>query len=62
MSDPAVAELAAIKRLVILLLVKLGSDSAEVAGALGVDGSVVRRLVPTGGVKKIGLLSKESKP
>ncbi len=62
MSDPAVAELVAIKRLIILLLVKLGSDSAEVAGALGVDGSVVRRLVPTGAVKKIVPSAKESKP
>ena len=62
MSDPAVAELAAIKRLIILLLVKLGSDSAEVAGALGVDGSVVRRLVPTDAVTKVVPLAKESKP
>jgi hypothetical protein len=55
MNDDAVAELEAIKRLMILLLVKLGSDSKEIAGALGVDGSVVRRLVPTRSVKKISL-------
>ncbi len=59
MTDPMVQELQAIKRLLILLLVKLGSDSKEVAGAMGVDGSVVRRMVPTGAVKKIPLQPKE---
>ena len=59
MTDPAVKELEAIKRLLIVLLVKLGSDSSEVAKALGVDGSVVRRLVPTGAIKKIPLGKEE---
>ena len=58
MNDAATQELEAIKRLMILLFVKIGSDSKEVAGALGVDGSVVRRLVPTGAIKKISLGEK----
>ncbi len=56
MSDAAQKELEGIKRLLILLLVKLGATSQEIGGALKVDGSAVRRLVPTGKVKKIELL------
>jgi hypothetical protein len=37
----------------ILLLLKLGSNSEEIAGALAVDPSVVRRLVPGAKVKKL---------
>jgi hypothetical protein len=60
-TDDALQDLESIKRLLILLLIKLGSDSTEIAGALGVDGSVVRRLVPTRSVKKI-VLSKDAEP
>lgn len=53
MSDPAQKELEAIKRLLILLLVKLGASSEEIGGALKVHHSRVRQLVATGKVKKI---------
>ena len=42
-----------VKRLLILLLLKLGSTSEEVALALQVDSSVVRRMMPGSKVKKI---------
>ena len=42
-----------IKRLLILLLMKLGSTSEEIAMALQVDASVIRRAIPGRKVKKI---------
>jgi hypothetical protein len=42
-----------IKRLLILLLLKLGSNSEEVALALQVDSSAVRRMLPGRQIKKI---------
>ena len=42
-----------IKRLLVLLLLKLGSTSDEIALALEVDSSVVRRMIPARQVKKI---------
>ena len=59
MNEDAVKELDNVKRLLILLLIKLGSDSQEIAGALGVDSSVVRRLVPSGKVRRIAMLGRE---
>ena len=42
-----------LKRLLILLLMKLGSTSEEIAVALQVDPSLIRRTIPTRRVKKI---------
>jgi predicted transcriptional regulator len=42
-----------VKRLLILLLMKLGATSEEIALALQVDSSVVRRMLPGRKVKKI---------
>jgi len=42
-----------IKRLPVLLLTKLGSPSEEIALALQIDSSAVRRLIPGRKVKKI---------
>jgi hypothetical protein len=42
-----------IKRLLVLLLLKLGSTSDEIALALQVDSSVVRRMIPARQVNKI---------
>ena len=42
-----------IKRLLVLLLMKLGSSSEEIAPALSVDSSAVRKLIPGRKVKKI---------
>jgi len=53
MADPITRELEAVKKLLILLLLKFGSTSQEIGGALGVDSSAVRRLVPARGVKKL---------
>jgi hypothetical protein len=55
MYDKDARDLESIKRLLILLLVKLGSSSAEIGGALGIDESVVRRLVPARKVKKFAI-------
>jgi hypothetical protein len=52
MSDEG-KELNDIKRLLVLLLLKLGSTSDEIALALQVDASVVRRMIPGRQVKKI---------
>ena len=41
-----------IKRLLILLLLKLGSSSEELGLALGVDSSVVRKMIPARSIKK----------
>lgn len=42
-----------IKRLLILLLIKLDSNSEEIATALQVDSSVVRRMIPSRQIKRI---------
>jgi hypothetical protein len=52
-------ELDQVKRLLILLLVKLGSTSEEIGSALGVHHSRVRQMVPTGKIKKLPLLGAE---
>lgn len=42
-----------IKRLLVLLLIKLGSTSDEIALALDVDSSVVRKMVPARKIRKL---------
>ncbi len=42
-----------LKRLMILLLMKLGSPSEEIATALQVDSSVIRRMLPGRKIKRI---------
>lgn len=42
-----------IKRLLILLLIKLGSTSDEIAAALDVDSSLIRKMIPIKKVKRI---------
>jgi hypothetical protein len=46
-------ELEDIKRLLVLLLIKLDSTSEEIATALQVDSSVVRRMIPFRQIKRI---------
>jgi hypothetical protein len=43
--EKLVKELDSIKRLLILLLVKLGSDSDEISMALNVDSSAIRKMI-----------------
>jgi predicted transcriptional regulator len=50
--DPVVDELGAIKRLLVLQLITSGLQAKDIAATLGVDQSVVSRLVPTRKVKK----------
>ncbi len=42
--DPVAKELADIKRLIALLMLKIGVSQAEVADALGIDQSAVSRM------------------
>lgn len=51
----AVAELAAVKRLLMLLLAKLGSTSAEIGDALSLEQSTVRRMMQFRRIEKIPL-------
>lgn len=55
MSENVLKETEQVKRLLILLLVKLGASSAEIGSALGIDESAVRRLVPARKVRKIAV-------
>jgi hypothetical protein len=48
-------ELEGVKRLLMLLLVKLGATSEEIATVLNVDPSGVRRIVPSRGIKRFTL-------
>jgi hypothetical protein len=53
MAVSAEKQLEDIKRLLMLLLLKLGAPSEEIALALQVDSSQVRRAIPTRRVKKV---------
>lgn len=46
-------QLGEIKRLLVLLLLKLGSTSEEIGLALQVDSSLVRKMIPARQIKKI---------
>lgn len=48
-----------IKRLLVLLLAKLGSSSEEIGAALGVDPSAVRRMVPARKVTRLKFEGQE---
>jgi predicted transcriptional regulator len=51
-SDPVADELDSIKRLLVLQLLTSGIPAKDVASALGVDQSVVSRLVPSRKLRK----------
>lgn len=51
-TDPELAELVAIKRLVVLALLRSGASQRQVAAALGVSQSQVSRMFP-GGIGKL---------
>jgi len=50
--DPVLAELIAIKRLLIFALMKNGASQGEVAEALGVNQSTISRMFPKSGRKR----------
>lgn len=49
-------ELGAIKNLLLLLLVKLGTTQQELSRALKVDQSTISRICSTKGIKKFGFI------
>jgi len=53
-SDPILSELISIKRLLVFALLQSGASQAQVAGALGVDQSVVSRMFSVPGKKAKG--------
>lgn len=53
MADRAQEDLEAIKRLLILLLLKLGATSDEIGLALDMHAGAVRKLIPTTKIKKL---------
>jgi len=53
-TDPTLKELYAIKRLLILGLMKSGATTGEIAKSLGMDGGNFRRAYKTGKVKRYG--------
>jgi predicted transcriptional regulator len=57
-SDPLLAELISIKRLLMFALLQSGASQSQVASALGVDKSVVSRMLSTAGKKGGGGKSK----
>ena len=56
MAAEQVSDTESVKRLLILLLLKLGSTSQEIGAALCVDSSVVRKMLPVRSIKKIEIL------
>lgn len=52
-TDPAIAELVAIKKLLILLLVREGLTQSQVASALEIDRTSVSRLFPKGALSAL---------
>lgn len=53
MAGPNTNAMEDVKRLLILLLLKLGSTSDEIALALEVDSSAVRKMIPARQIKKL---------
>jgi hypothetical protein len=53
--DKLLREVESIKQLLLLLLVKLGADSDEIAMALGVESSGVRKMISMRKVEKLRL-------
>jgi len=51
--DQLVNQIEDLKRLIVLLLAKLGSDSAEIGMALQIDSSGIRKMIQMRRVKKI---------
>jgi hypothetical protein len=56
MTAKEVSEIESVKRLLILLLLKLGATSQEIGAAVGTDSSGIRRLVPIRKNKKLGFV------
>ncbi len=59
MTDQAAQELEAVKRLLVVLLMKLGATSDEIGLALDVSGRRVRQMFPSGKVAKSDFVKME---
>jgi hypothetical protein len=51
--DQLVSQIEDLKRLLVLLLAKLGADSAEIGMALQIDSSGIRKMIQMRKVKKL---------
>jgi hypothetical protein len=56
--DPILAELMAIKRLIVFSLLKNGATQQQIGSALGLDGSQISRMFPSGSRKATGKTAK----
>lgn len=56
MTEKEISDIERVKRLLILLLLKLGATSEEIGVALGIDSSGVRKMFPVRSIKKIELI------
>ncbi len=59
MTDSTLAELESIKKLLLLLLIKLGTTSEEIGAALGMHPGSVRKLISGRKIKKLDFVHKE---
>ncbi len=57
--DPIVVELVAIKRLLVVLLLKAGTSQSELAEALNVSPATLSRMLPARKFKPFGTSKKE---
>lgn len=53
MAKEKIAEIESVKRLLMLLLLKLGATSEEIGAALDMDSSGIRKMFPIRSIKKI---------
>lgn len=53
MTKEKITEIEEVKRLLILLLLKLGATSEEIGAALGINSSGIRKIFPIRTIKKI---------
>ena len=53
-SDPTLKELIAIRKLLVLALLRLGLTQTQVAGALEIDRSQISRMFPKGTLSSVG--------
>lgn len=59
MTDNTLAELESIKKLLLLLLIKLGTTSEEIGAALGMHPGSVRKLISGRKIKKLDFVRNE---
>ena len=59
MTDEAAQELDVVKRLLVVLLMKLGATSDEIGLALNVSGRRVRQMFPSGQIGKADFVKTE---